>query len=91
MNFPILSRLGDFFNFLFGLPPYILLPVLVIGGYLIIRGVVRFIFAQAKSAAGAIVILLLVSFVCLGGFFIFFKMPNILSALDKLFYPILHL
>ena len=91
MSFPNLPQLGNFFNFLFGLPPYILFPMLVIGGYLIIRVVVRIIFAQAKSAAGAIIVLIMVSFICLGGFFVLSKIPTIMSALDRIFYPILHL
>jgi hypothetical protein len=91
MNLPNLPLLGNFINYLFGLPPIILFPLLIIGGYLILRGAVKIIFSQAKSAAGAIIVLILVTFVCLGGIFILSSMPNILRALDKLFYPMLHL
>ncbi|HMD89567.1 MAG TPA: hypothetical protein VKF38_10430 [Anaerolineaceae bacterium] len=90
MNFPNLPFVGNFINFLFGLPPYILVPILVICGYLFIRGVVSIVFAQAKSAAGAIMIIILVLFVCIGGIYIFSMMPTILRALDKLYYPIFH-
>jgi hypothetical protein len=87
MHFPNLPMLGNFLNFLFGLPVYILIPILVIVGYLIIRAVVTLLFSQAKSAAGAIIILIIVTFVFLAGLFIFSSMPAILRALDKLFYP----
>jgi len=90
MNFPDLPILGNFINFILGLPPIILIPLLVIVVFLLIRGVINIIFAQAKSAAGAILVLILVIFVCTGGIFLFSKMPNILSAVEKIFSPIFH-
>ena len=90
MNFPNLTFVGNLINFLFGLPPYILVPILVICGYLLIRAVVSLVSAQAKSAAGALIIIILVFFVCIAGLYLFSNMPNILRALDKLYYPMLH-
>jgi hypothetical protein len=90
MNLSNWSVLDNFFNFLFGLPPIILIPLLVVVGFLIIRGVIKIVFDQAKSAAGAIILLVMVTFVLLGGVFILSKMPNILRGLENIFSPIFH-
>jgi hypothetical protein len=90
MNLSNWSVFDNFFNFLFGLPPIILIPLLVVVGFLIIRGVIKIVFDQAKSAAGAIILLVMVTFVLLGGVFILSKMPNILRGLENIFSPIFH-
>ena len=90
MNLPTIPLVDNFFNFLFGLPPYILIPVLIIGGFLIIRAIFKIFIASAKNAAGAVLILLLVTVVCVGGFFLFSKMPDIVNGVAKVFHPIFH-
>jgi hypothetical protein len=94
MHFPPLPPLpplpASIRHLINSIPPIVLYPLIVVVLILIIITAIKVFASNAKSTAGALLILMvIVGFLALG-FFILSQLDNILLSLEKIFTPILH-